>query len=62
MWLLPKITCVSYMFVLALCSLSVTSVNALETFSLLPDSQQICYADDTSHLSEKVTDLVLLII
>ena len=62
MWLLPKITCVSYMFVLALCSLSVTSVNALETFSLLPDSQQICFADQSDSSMNKTLESTLSII
>ena len=62
MWLLPKITCASYMFVLALCSLSVTSVNALETFSLLPDSQQIRFADQSDSSMNKTLESTLSII
>jgi len=62
MWLLPKITFVSYMFVLAFCCLSVTSVNALDAFSLLPDSQQICFADQCDNSMDKTLESALSII
>ena len=54
MWRLPKNTCVSHMFLLSMCCLSVASFDVRDPFNLLPASPHTCLADK-SDISIDVT-------